>query len=127
MGDPRPRLMAVTLRATAAHRIRRIGGLHTFYAPPDVLRTFPLKGDNAGGRGNPSHCVPVSPAPRRFAGLLRGLVGMTRVCVPNQALVQEHLAPIAIENIAIGDVSFRTRRRLCALATAFRAYHPSSA
>ena len=31
VGDPRPRLMAVTLGATPAHRIRRIGGLHTFH------------------------------------------------------------------------------------------------
>ena len=30
LGDQRPRLMAVTLRATATHRIRLIGGLHSF-------------------------------------------------------------------------------------------------
>ncbi len=33
-GDRRPRLMAVTCRATGAHRIRRIGGLHFFLPRP---------------------------------------------------------------------------------------------
>ena len=38
VGDPRPRLMAVTSRATAMHRIRRIGGLHTFFGAAPALR-----------------------------------------------------------------------------------------
>jgi len=59
--------------------------------PPGMcspLRRFapsPLRGDNAGGRGDPGHGVPESPAPRRFGGLLRGLPvsGGVREGAPN--------------------------------------------
>jgi hypothetical protein len=39
VGDPRPRVMAVTQRATAVHRIRLIGELHTFFRPQKTRRS----------------------------------------------------------------------------------------
>ena len=63
LGDQRPRLMAVTLGATSMHRIRLIGGLHTFtgHALPIHHQIAAITGFKAGSQaGDLDYFVRVS-------------------------------------------------------------------